>query len=74
MSKGSEEIKSLIDEMPHDEPPENTKTNKRARGTNRWKNSDKAANRPIVESYRGFERSFAKSLSPTQCKKRMYRN
>ena len=26
MSKGSEEIESLIDEMPHDEPPENTKT------------------------------------------------
>ena len=31
MSKGSEEIESLIDEMLHDEPPENTKTIKKSK-------------------------------------------
>ena len=44
MSKGSEEIESLIDEMQDDEPWKVRRPSERARVTNRWKSSDKAVN------------------------------
>ena len=44
MSKGSEEIESLIDEMPDDEPPENTKTIRKSK-------SDKQVEKPATKQH-----------------------
>ena len=41
MSKGSEAIESLIDEMLDDEPPENTKTIRKNK-TDKWKNQQQS--------------------------------
>ena len=46
MSKGSGEIKSLIDEMLHDEPPENTKTIRKSKSD---KQVEKAATKQQID-------------------------
>ena len=53
MSKGSEEIESLIDEMPHDEPPENSKTIRKSKRDKQMKKA--VTKRQIDQLWKAIE-------------------